>query len=169
MEVILGIIVGVFGIKGEVKVKSSTDFAKKRYKKGNIVTVYSPFLNIKETLTINNYRKSSNGLDIISFVNKENANDVEKYKGYQILIEKPNEELASDQYYFADLYNCKVYHEDKLIGEIIDMFDGGSHIILRIKRDNQKDLLYPFVDKFIKQVDIENKALYLNPIKGMIE
>ena len=35
MNVILGIVVGSFGIKGDIKVKSCTDFASKRYKKGN--------------------------------------------------------------------------------------------------------------------------------------
>ena len=49
------------------------------------------------------------------------------------------------------------------------MFDSGSHLILRIKRENKKDLLYPFVDKFIEKVDVENKKIYLNPITGMID
>ena len=37
MQVILGVIVKPFGLKGEVKVHSNTSFAKKRYKKGNEV------------------------------------------------------------------------------------------------------------------------------------
>ena len=49
------------------------------------------------------------------------------------------------------------------------MFDSGSHLILRIKREDKKDLLYPFVEKFIEKVDVENKKIYLSPIKGMID
>ena len=41
MQVILGTIVGVFGIKGEVKVKSNTDFGVIRFKKGNKVELCS--------------------------------------------------------------------------------------------------------------------------------
>ena len=41
-EVILGTVVATFGIKGEVKIHSNTDFAAYRYKKGNKVTLYSP-------------------------------------------------------------------------------------------------------------------------------
>ena len=35
MAVILGTVVSTFGIKGEVKIHSNTDFAKVRYKKNN--------------------------------------------------------------------------------------------------------------------------------------
>ena len=47
MNVILGIVVGSFGIKGDIKVKSCTDFASKRYKKGNVVKLINP-INQKE-------------------------------------------------------------------------------------------------------------------------
>ena len=52
MEVILGTIVTTFGIKGEVKVHSNTDFAKSRYKVGNEVILYSPINQKREVLKI---------------------------------------------------------------------------------------------------------------------
>ena len=48
------------------------------------------------------------------------------------------------------------------------MFDSGAHLTLRIKREEQKDILYPFVDKFISSIDVENKRIDINPINGMI-
>ena len=38
-----------------------------------------------------------------------------------------------------------------------------------MKLEDKKDLLYPFVEKFIEKVDVENKKIYLSPIKGMID
>lgn len=168
MEVILGTIVGIFGVHGEVKVKSNTDFAKERYQKGNKVIVYSPYNQNKEFLKIEGYR-SNKGLDILLFEGLNNPNLVEKYIGYQILIEKPKEDLKSDTYYYADLWQCEVFYQNEKIGMVIDMFDSGSHLILRIQRPGKKDLLYPFVKNFIKNVDIDAKKIELLPIKGMIE
>ena len=168
MEVILGTIVNTFGIKGEVKVHSNTDFAKKRYKKGNKVTLVNPINKTKEEVVVASY-KQSKGMDIILFENIDNPDVAIKYKGYQILVEKNEKEnLGKDVYHYADIYNCQVYHNDVLVGKVIDMFDSGAHLTLRIKREEQKDILYPFVDKFISSIDVENKRIDINPINGMI-
>ena len=167
MEVILGTIVNTFGIKGEVKVHSNTDFAKKRYKKGNKVSVYSPITKQKEELTISSY-KQSKGMDIISFENLDNPDKVMKYIGYKILVEKENDNLGKDVYHYADIYNCKVFYNDEEIGVVVDIINSSSHLTLRIKCENRKDILYPFIEKFISLIDIENKKIVINPIKGMI-
>lgn len=168
MEVILGVITNTFGIKGEVKVHSNTSFAKKRYKKGNEVILFNPLTNERITLTINSY-KESKGMDIISFVGLDTPESVIKYKSYQILIEKPQDKLEKDHYYYADLLNCNVLYKDNNIGVVIDLFENGVNLTLRIKRENKKDLLYPFIARFIEKVDIENKSIYLKPIEGMID
>lgn len=167
MEVILGTIVNTFGIKGEVKVYSNTDFAKKRYKKGNTVILVNPINKTKEEKVIASY-KQSKGMDIVSFEGIDNPDVAIKYKGYQILVEKNKEKLEKGVYHYADIYNCDVYHNDVLIGKVIDMFDSGAHLTLRIKREDQKDILYPFVDRFILSIDTENKRIDINPIAGMI-
>ena len=40
--------------------------------------------------------------------------------------------------------------------------------ILRIKKDNGKTALVPYVDEFIKEVDIDNKIIIINPIEGLL-
>ena len=167
--VIIGIIVGTFGVHGELKVKTNTDFVNKRFKIGNTLKLKSPKDDEIINVTIKSHKKSTKNLEIISFKEYDDTNVVNKFIGYQILIENPINELNKGQYYYADLWYCKVYLLDNLIGEVIDLFDVGSNVILRIKRDNEKDLLYPFVDKFISKVDIENKTIVLNPIEGMID
>ena len=169
MEVILGTIVGVFGLNGEVKVKSNTDFAKIRYKKGNEVILYSPISKTQEKVKILHYKTSVKGLDILSFNNLNDPETAKKYIGYQILIEKPQDDLKGDNYYYADLWNSDVYHNDVKIGKVIDLFDAGSHVILRIQREGKKDLLYPFVDKFIKEVNTTQKIIIISPIEGMVD
>lgn len=168
MNVILGIVVGSFGIKGDIKVKSCTDFATIRYKKGNVVKLANPINHKEESFEILNYRKSKD-VDILLLDKITNPEDALKYKGWQIVIEKPTDELKENEYYFADLYHCKVFHNNVLIGEVTDLINANSNLILRIKRDGKKDLLYPFVQRFIKTIDILNKRIDILPIEGMLD
>ena len=168
MEVILGTIVTTFGIKGEVKVHSNTDFAKTRYKVGNEVILYSPITQKKETLKISSH-KQSKGMDIISFENLTNPDMVLKYIGYKILADKKDESLGKDVYHYAYIYNCNAIYEGNVIGKVVDIINSSSHLTLRIKREDKKDILYPFIERFITSIDIEKKEIVLNPIKGMLD
>ena len=84
-------------------------------------------------------------------------------------VNRDRSELDDGYYHYEDLYLCDVYYLDNKIGQVIDMINQTAHITLRIKRDGKKDLLYPFVERFIKSVDVENKRIDLNPIEGMID
>ena len=43
-----------------------------------------------------------------------------------------------------------------------------STITLRIKRKNNKDFFVPFVNEFIKKVDIVKKEIIIKVIEGML-
>lgn len=167
--VIIGTIVATFGLKGEVKVKTNSDFVATRFKKNQELFLVSPINESQEKVVIKTAKLNSKNQEIVSFVGYDDINLVSKFIGYQILIEKPTDTLKDGQFYYADLWHCKVYYLETLIGEVIDLFDSGAHVTLRIKRENQKDLLYPFVNNFIESVDIENKKIMIKPLKGMLD
>lgn len=167
-QVILGTVVATFGIKGEVKIHSNTDFAAYRYKKGNKVILYSPVKKESLEVKIITHRTFKN-LDIVLFENFVNPEMAEKYIGYQVLIERSQNEFEDGIYHYDDIWKCEVYFEDTFIGTVIDMINSTSNVTLRIKREGKKDLLYPFVDKFIESVDVENKKIYIKPIPGMLD
>ena len=79
----IGKIVNTFGIKGELKIQSYSDFDALRYKKGNTVYVrkdgkYLPF-------RIASFR-SHKGFSLVSFAEHQNINLVEQYKECEIFI-----------------------------------------------------------------------------------
>lgn len=167
MEVTLGKIVATYGIKGEVKILSCSDFASKRYKKGNEVILHNTLTNERVSFKVASFHKYKN-LDIVSFEGYQDINMIEKYIGYEVLIEKPENDLNKNQYYYADLLGCSCIYNSKEIGKVVDILDSGKQQLLRIEKEDRSTILYPFIEVFVESVDIENKQIVLKPIEGMI-
>ena len=165
----LGLILKTRGLKGEVKVKSSTDFASTRYKRKNKVYLYKEATGDMKEVHVASY-SFNQGFDYVSFEELKDINLVLPYIGYEIVVIKEEQpSLKKDTYYYGDLIGCEVYDQnDTLIGKVTKIEDYSANQTLRIKLNNGKDLLLPFMKAFIKKVDIENKKINCELIEGMI-
>lgn len=164
----LGRIVGTFGVKGEVKVYSSSHFSFARYKKNNHVYLLNEKTNGRIELTINTYKRGKSH-DIISFNEYQSLNEVEHLNNYLVQISKENATLPNNYYHYYELMNCLVYDEsDNIIGQVKTVEEYASYQTLRIQRENKKDILVPFVKAFIKSVDIENHKIIIHVWEGLL-
>lgn len=165
---LLGIINDAFSLDGTLKVKSTTSFANKRYQKGNIIYLYNPNDKSYSPLTVESYRRQG----LFDFVKVEEINSVEealKLKGYELNALKDSSILKKGEYYYVDLVGCKIFDEsNNLLGEVSNVEEYPSTITLRIKRKNNKDFFVPFVNEFIKKVDIVKKEIIIKVIEGML-
>lgn len=165
----LGLILKTRGLKGEVKVKSSTDFASSRYKRKNKVYLYKESNGDLKEVHVASY-SFNQGFDYVSFEELKDINLVLPYIGYEIVVKKEEQpKLKKDTYYYGDLIGCEVYDQNNsLIGKVTKVEDFSANQTLRIRLENGKDLLLPFMKAFIKRVDIENKTINCELIEGMI-
>lgn len=158
MEVALGKIINVRGLKGELKLDLYTEFYKKRFKKDEQVILYNEESNDRKVVTCFSYSLNGNFL----FLKTNEINDVDeanKYRGYLVL--KDVNDKLHDGYYYFELLNKKVYMEDKYLGIVKNIESNGVQKILRL--DNNK--LIPFVKAFIKSV--EEDKIIINEIGGL--
>lgn len=163
----LGTILKTRGLKGDVKVYSTSDFAPIRYKKGSHV-----FLKKDETvLEVEVLHYSSDGkFDYLTFKNYETIEAITPYLSYDIVIIKEESSLPKGFYYHDDLMNCTLFENDIEIATVKSVEEYASYKSLRIVfKKNNKEFLLPFIAKFIKKVDIENKRIDVELIKGMDE
>ncbi len=160
--VYLGKIVNTHGIKGEIRIISNFKYKEQAFKPN--FTIYIG--DKKEKYLITSYRPHKN-YDMVTLAGINNINDVIKYKGYNVYINKADLTLTNDMYFDEDLIGCLVYDNDQYIGEVIDLMETPANRILVIM-NNDKQILIPQVDEFIKKVDINNKKIIINSIKGMI-
>ena len=155
------------GLNGEVKVFSTTTFKSLRYKKGN--TLFLFYYNSYIPLTIKNYRKKDEKFDVLSFNELPSINDVEKYLNCGLFALKDYSILNKDEYFYSDLLDCIVINQDDVeIGKVIKIEEFPSQITLKIKNSQNKDIYIPFLDVFIKDVNLDKKIILVNTIEGMI-
>lgn len=149
----IGKIIGTFGIKGELKVFSESDFIDQRFKKGNELILKSNKSEL--TVKISSFRIHKNNV-LITINNLLNINDVEKYINYDIYTIQELE-LDEDDYYIDDLIGLEVYNEQNiLIGKVIDVISIPSNDILEVETKDKK-ILIPFINDYI--IEINDKII----------
>lgn len=152
----IGKLVNTHGIKGEIKIKSDIDYKNEVFKKGNHLYIND------QKFTIKNYRVHKN-LDMITFEEINNINDILEYKGQNIYI---NKEEIKNITLNEELINYEVY-SDRYIGKIIKLMKNKIYDILVVKNE-EKEYLIPNIKEFVIKIDSENKKIYINEIKGLI-
>ena len=163
----LGTIIKTRGLKGQVKVYSTTEFAHDRYKKGSIMFLENPETRDLKEVKVQSYT-SDGQFDYLTFKGFDTIESITPYLRHDILIPKDENPLPEGMYYHADLIGCEVYSKNDLVGKVIAVEEFTARKSLRIKLKNEKTLLLPFIDNFIDKVDIENKRIDVNLIEGMI-
>lgn len=154
----VGRIVNTFGIKGELKVLSDSDFVEDRFKVGNKV-----FLDENLEVEITSFRTHQN-MVLITINNLNDINEVEKYKNMDIYFDKSQMEPLEKGFYLFQLEDLDVYTNGELIGKVIEVLKP-SQTVLIIKLAD-REIMLPYVDAFVERVDLENKSIHINLIEG---
>ena len=161
----IGYIVGFHGLKGEIKVKSTTDFTKERFVVGQ--KLYLAFDNQWEELIIKTCRYH-HGLVLISFEGFDSLTKVEKFKGCALQITQAMlYELEEDEFYHFDLIGLEVVScAGQNLGKVKSIMSAGAQDVLVVD-SSEKDILIPFVSAIVNQVDLKNKMITLFEIEGL--
>ena len=105
----VGVISSTHGIRGEVKVFPTTNDAA-RFKQ--LKKVYLDTGREQRLLEIESV-KFFKQFAILKFKGINTINDIEKYKGRSLLVDREDAvELEEDEYYIADMIGMEVYTED---------------------------------------------------------
>ncbi|PAK64412.1 ribosome maturation factor RimM [Staphylococcus caprae] len=167
MEVEVGQIVNTHGIKGEVKVKSNSDFTATRFQPGeNLIVKHN---NNDIQYTIASYRIHK-GFHMLKFEGINNINDIEHLKGDYLYQERDHEniELDEHEYYYSDIIGCTVFDDNNTpIGRVINIFETGANDVWVVKGD--KEYLIPYIEDVVKDIDVEGKSIRITPMEGLLD
>ena len=77
--------------------------------------------------------------------------------------------MKKGYYYYSDLVGLDVYFDNgDYIGKIKKVEEYNSYATFRVSRDNNKDVLIPFVKAFVKSVSLEENKVIVNYIEGLL-
>ncbi len=162
----IGKIVNTRGIKGELKIKSFTDFQNDRYQIGN--SIYILFDQTYLEFTISQY-KFHNNMDFIVLKHHEDINLVEKYKGCEIFVSSDSEiTLLEDEYHLSEIVGLKVFQGGKPVGEVYDVraFPQGDYIDILLT--SKEHAFVPFRDEFVIDVNLEEEFIEIIEMEGLL-
>jgi len=121
-------------------------------------------------IKINSHRKHK-GLDLITFNDIDNINDVISYLHAEIFADAELDPglLAEDEYHYQDLIGLEAISENgESIGTVRDLLEVPQGWILVLKKEDGKEALVPFVSEFVKKIDLEDRKIILTPIEGLL-
>ncbi len=150
----LGVIVGVHGIKGEVKVKSFTEIVEDIDQYGPLEDKSgSKKFNIKVT----GYSK---GILRVKIKGVDDRNLSESLIGTELYVSKSVlPELEEEEYYHADLLGLEVRLKDtnEIVGKIAGIYNFGAGDVLEIELKLTKKLeVIPFSKAYVPEVKIKD-------------
>ena len=162
----VGKIINTQGIKGEIKIYPFTDNI---YRFDELKKVYIGERKVLVCIENVWYKKE---FIILKLEGYDNINEVLKVKNeYLYIDERDRVRLPKNSYFIFVIVGCNVLDSSKnSIGIVTEVIKNtGNDIYIVKNKCNNKEYLIPAVKQFIKKIDIENKKIIIEPIKGLIE
>ena len=163
----VGVFANTHGVRGEIKVFPTTDDAQ-RFKK--LKKVYLDTGKEKMELEITSVRFFKN-LVILKFKGIDNINDIEKYKGKDLLVTREQAvPLEEDEYFIYDIIGAKVVTEDgKDFGELKEVLQTGANDVYVIENKEGKEYLFPAIKECVLNVDVKAGKVVVHVMPGLME
>ncbi len=170
---VIGLITSCHGIKGQVKVKSLSDF-EERFIKPGIRWLQKEDENPLQIKLTSGFKQPGKETFIIKFQEINTRDQAEQLKKCKILV-KTNHlpELKKEEFHLLELIDLQVKtlknEELKIIGKVIDLENEKNNLLVIELFQNKKIVLVPFVQEIVPLIDIKNNFLIINPPKGLFD
>jgi 16S rRNA processing protein RimM len=152
------------GIKGEFTVEVRTDRPEERLTPGESFAT-DPDIG---PLTLKSARWHRDRL-LLAFEEVPDRNRAEEIRNTLILAAQDDDDEDADAWYLDDLIGLKVYEDDELVGEIVDVTNGVAQDLLHMKHTAGHVVLIPFVTAIVPEVDVESGRIDVTPPASLFD
>jgi 16S rRNA processing protein RimM len=163
---LVGVIAGPFGIKGQVKLKSFTDKPDHLSRKVRTLLIG----NQQTPYRLMRAFEHKPGLLILSLAGITTRDAADELRGAEVFIrEEEAAPLDADEYFLHDIAGLAVFSADGTpIGTVREVLITGANDVLVIARNDQPDALVPMVREFVVELDLPGRRLVIQPIDGLL-
>ena len=166
---IIGKIGGAHGVRGEVKVIPLTDDVR-RFSSLKDCLILDEKEHLKETREVEKSRVDDSRT-LIKFKGIDDRDEVSKLTGYYIGVSREDAvKLPEGRYFIADLIGLTVVDESRGdLGTIKDIINSGASDIIIVKRKGKNELLIPYLNAIVKNVDLSSGKMDVILPEGLYE
>lgn len=165
-RICLGAIVGVHGIKGEVKVKSFTEYAEDIDQYGDVEDEAGLR---KFKIKVIGHSKELLRVKIKGIDDRDAAFAL---KGTGLYVNKDVlPELNEEEFYHTDLIGLEARNENsEFIGEVVGVYNFGAGDMLEIKTsETGKSEMLPFTSEYVPTVNIKDGYIIVSSLLAFAE
>ena len=158
--VLIGKLVNTHGLKGEVRILSDFKYKDKVFIPG--MKIYLGKDKVCEEIKTYRHHKI---FEMITMGNYDDIDQVLKYKGDYVFINKEDIKLGANEYLDEDIIGLDVYTDDRCLGKVkrIENHNGNEILVTH----GEKDYLIPYNFDIIENVNLEKKRLEVKNIPGL--
>jgi 16S rRNA processing protein RimM len=162
----IGQIVSTQGLKGEVRVYTYTDEIDRF---DDLETFYLG-KDLETKWEVEKIRYKGNmvimkikGIDIVE--------DAEKLKNkFMYVSREESRDLEEGEFFISDMIGIEVYTIDgEHIGVLDEVLQYAANDVYVIKGQEDKEYLIPAIMKFVPTIDMKERKMIIDPIKGMLD
>lgn len=162
----VGVISSTHGISGEVKVYPTTDDVN-RFKDLKEVILDTGKTNISLEVEHVKFFKQ---MVILKFKGIDNINDIEKYRGKDLLVTRENAvELDEDEYFISDIIESEVLDEEGTkLGILAEVLSTGANDVFVVNTNENKEILIPNIKDCVLDINLEEKKIIVHLLDGLL-
>ena len=181
----IGVITKPHGLKGEVKIFSTTDYPE-RFKEVKQVVLKTHKGDVETEICS---AKLVGGVPVVRFSAWNDVEEVKNLHGTEIYIDRRyGQPLEDGEYYIADLIGCRVFADEDLsaypalslsgneLGIVKDVIQTGANDVylvdtgVKSKKNpqNNMEVLLPVIPQCILDVDVEAAKIHVHIMEGLI-
>jgi 16S rRNA processing protein RimM len=168
----IGEIVAPQGLKGELRVKNSSDFPERFTQLGKKWLQRHQDHPPEVVELVSSYAIPGKNIYVIKLAQVSDRTAAENLKGAKLLVSKSDRpQLAPEEYHVSDLINLPVYQQSDQtkIGLVTAVLSLGNDLLEITLEGTQTTVLIPFVKEIVPIVDLETKRIEINPPLGLLE
>ncbi|UWG99270.1 ribosome maturation factor RimM [Dehalobacter sp. DCM] len=164
-RVIIGEVLKPHGIKGQIKVYPITDNVD-RFK--TLKTVFLVQGQKEIEFSVREVRIDPKQIVYITLDGISTPEDVEKYRGFEVRVDRSEVPPLQDRWYYFELEGMQVYENDVLLGTLTSVIETGANDVYLVK-DGKREICIPALKSVVKRVDVAEKRMDVILPPGLLE
>ncbi|HEY2445870.1 MAG TPA: ribosome maturation factor RimM [Rhizomicrobium sp.] len=154
-DILLGVVIGAQGLRGEVRVKIFTETPERLAVYGALHTAEGRSLDVVQV------RNARAGTAVVQFKGIEDRDGAESLAHAKLFVARAAlPETARDEFYHTDLVGLRAQDGDgRVIGEVSAIYNYGAGDVIELSRGDGSTVLLPFTRETVPEIDLEGEFL----------